>query len=115
MAKTQLGLGRLVHFLALAYLIYGLRWTQYLREYAAFRPLALLGRHSLWVFGLVSLLTAVGQVMMETLRSTAWFDVLFVAGGLSLIYFVTRLIDAKPTSTPAPRPAQQLIEPRLRA
>jgi len=111
LTKTEFGLGRLVHFLALGYLVYGLRWTQSLREFPAYRPLTLLGRHSLWVFAILSLLSAVGQVLMEAFQHAAWFDVLFVAGGLAVIYAATRLIDTKP----ARRPAPALLEPRLRA
>lgn len=109
--KTQLGLGRLVHFLALAYLIATLGATRHLRDWIGYRPLALLGRHSLWVFALVSLATAVGQVMMETLGRSAWFDVTFVAGGLSLIYGATWLLDARPDNPSAiPVPARRLSE-----
>jgi hypothetical protein len=53
LGKTQLGLVRLIHFLALAYLVYGLRTTERLRAFPFYRAAALLGRHSLWVFVLL--------------------------------------------------------------
>jgi len=112
LGKTQLGLGRLMHFIALAYLIYTLGMTQHLREWVGYRPLALLGRHSLLVFTLVSLATAIGQVVTEMLGRSALFDVTFVAGGLSLIYAATWMVDARPDGRrPVPVPARQPSHP----
>jgi hypothetical protein len=48
---------------------------------------------------------------MEAFQHAAWFDVLFVAGGLGLIYAAARLIDTKP----ARRQVPALLGPRLRA
>jgi len=94
--KMHLGVGRVVHFIALAYLVYALRWAQALHAWRGYSLLALLGRNSLWVFALVSILTAIGQVLMESLRHTAVFDLMFIVGGLVAIYAATSLIDVKP-------------------
>jgi hypothetical protein len=106
--KSQLGLVRLVHFLALTYLIHGLRLTDRLRDLRFYRPLALLGRHSLWVFVLLSLFSAIWQVLVEAVNRTIAFDLVFVGASLAIIYLATRLIDtnsanAQPTDIPASR------------
>src|SRR5439155_20999668 len=66
LAKTHLGLGRLVHFLALAYVIGHCGLTQLLRRTWLFSPLALMGRYSLPVFATGCVLTAIGEVIVET-------------------------------------------------
>ena len=93
LGKSQLGLVRLIHFIALAYLVYGLRLTDRLRNLFLYAPAALLGRHSLWVFAWISLFSAFYQVLTETAHRAAWFDLLFVSGSLIVIYLATRLID----------------------
>ncbi len=92
--KAQLGLVRLVHFLALAYLIYGLRLTDRLRNRPLYRPAALLGRHSLWVFALLSLFSAIWQVLVAAVNPTIWLDATFLGASLAIIYLATRRIDA---------------------
>jgi hypothetical protein len=92
--KSQLGLVRLVHFLALAYLIHSLRLTDRLRNLRFYRPLALLGRHSLWVFALLSLCSAIWQVLVVAVSPTIGFDSLFLGASLTIIYLATRLIEA---------------------
>jgi hypothetical protein len=92
--KAQLGLVRLVHFLALAYLIYGLRLTDRLRDLPLYRPAALLGRHSLWVFALLSLFSAIWQVLVAGVNPTIWLDTTFLGASVAITYLATRRIDA---------------------
>ena len=92
--KAQLGLVRLIHFLALAYLIYGLRLTDRLRNCSLYGPAALLGRHSLWVFALLSLFSAIWQVLVAAVTPTIWLDATFLVASLAIIYLATRRIDA---------------------
>jgi hypothetical protein len=92
--KAQLGLVRLVHFLALAYLIYGLRLTDRLRNWPLYRPVALLGRHSLWVFALLSLFSAIWQVLVAVVSPTIWLDSMFFGASIAIIFLATRWIDA---------------------
>ncbi len=92
--KTDLGLMRLVHFLALVYVVYHSGLTALLRRTWAFLPLRLIGRHSLPVFATGSVLTAIGEVIVET-RSDAFshqiaLGVAIVAGGALLHYLVAR-------------------------
>ena len=91
--KAQLGVGRLIHFLALAYLVYGFQLTDRLRGLSLYRPLELLGRHSLWVFAWVSLFSAVWQAVIDGTRHAPWFDILFAGCSLIVIYLATRMID----------------------
>ena len=92
--KAQLGLVRLVHFLAVAYLIYSLRLADRLRDWPLYRPAALLGRHSLWVFALLSLFSALWQVVVAAVDPTIWLDSTFLVASLVIIYLATRHVDA---------------------
>lgn len=92
--KTSLGLFRLVHFLALAYLVEASGVTRRLRASVLFSPLSVLGRHSLLVFSLLSLFAAAGQVLVVTVRTTAWFDLPLVGGGIILLVCAARLAEA---------------------
>ena len=96
--KTTLGLGRLVHFLAIAYLIYGLRMAEWMRRSLAFGPLCAIGRHGLWMFCVLSLMAAGGQVVVQYLGHTFVTDVLLVAGGLCSLAALARHLDARQNS-----------------
>src|SRR5213080_2183541 len=69
--KTDLGFARLVHFLALAYIVYHSGLTGLMRRTRAFLPLCLIGRYSLPVFATGTVLSAMGEVIVET-RSEAF-------------------------------------------
>src|SRR5207245_4642112 len=95
--KTDLGVARLVHFLALAYIVYHSGLTGLMRRTRAFLPLCLMGRYGLPVFATGIVLSAMGEVI-ET-RSEAfnhqvalWAAV--VAGGILLHYLVARVLVA---------------------
>jgi hypothetical protein len=92
--KSQLGLARLVHFLAVAYLVYASGVTVRLRGLPGYRMLTLLGRNSLNVFVLVSLSSALWQALVELADRTIWFDIAFAGAGLAVIYLIVRAIDA---------------------
>jgi hypothetical protein len=91
--KTDLGFARLVHFLALAYIVYHSGVTGLMRRTRAFPPLCLIGRYGLPVFATGTLLTAVGEVV-ET-RSEAFshqlaFGTAIVVVGILMHYLVAR-------------------------
>jgi hypothetical protein len=97
--KTDLGVARVVHFLALVYVVAYSGVTQLIRLTPVFPPLALMGRHSLPVFATGSVLTAVGEVIVETRAedfahpfALAGF---IVAAGIVLHYLVARLLAAR--------------------
>ena len=96
--KTELGLARLVHFLALAYVIAYSGVTQLFRWTPLFAPFALMGRFSLPVFATGCVLTAVGEVIVETRPEDFAYPLtlgaFIVAGGVVIHYLVARLLAA---------------------
>jgi hypothetical protein len=104
--KTSLGLGRLVQFLALAYFIYGLGISPRLAAWRALQPLVLLGRNSLLVFVLLSLVAAVGQVLFLTGHNALWIQVALVIGGLGFFYVAARVSEMEHQAAEGLAPAR---------
>jgi hypothetical protein len=98
-SKTHLGLVRLVHYLALAYVIGHSGLTQLLRRTWVFSPLALMGRHSLPVFAAGCVLTAIGEVIVKTrpedFSHPLTLGTAIVAGGVLAHYAVARVLAAR--------------------
>ena len=91
-SKTDLGILRIVDFLAHAYVVCHLPVTAVLKKTFVYRPVTLLGRNSLFAFCSVSLLSALGQILKETWHDSVLFDIVFVCAGLSaLCWMVNRL------------------------
>jgi hypothetical protein len=94
--KTELGIARLVHFLALAYVISHSGITNLFRATPVFAPLTLIGRHSLPVFATGCVLTAVGEVLVETRPEDYAYPLTLgafvVLVGIVLHYAVARLL-----------------------
>lgn len=84
--KTTLGMGRVVHFLALAYLVAALRLAPAMRNALWYKPLCLIGSHGLATFALLSLLAASGQVAVAALGHSVPLDLLLVVGGLVMLH-----------------------------
>jgi hypothetical protein len=105
-SKTDLGIARLVHFLALAYVISHSGITNLFRSTPVFAPLALIGRYSLQVFATGCVLTAVGEVIVETRPEGYAYPLTLgafvVAGGVVLHYLVARLLEWRRTAQPRP-------------
>ena len=104
--KTMLGTGRLVHFLALAYLVSWLGLDPAMRRMPWYGPLCLLGRRGLWAFCCSSILAAVGQVAVEWLGHSPATDLAVVGGGLAILYGTTLALERirrphRPLSLPA--------------
>ena len=97
---------RLVHFLALAYVISHSGLTQLLRRTFVFSPLALIGRHSLPVFATGCVLVAIGEVMVETRPEDFSYPLTlsaaFVAVGILVHYAVARILAARRGVKPQP-------------
>src|SRR3954464_4820665 len=97
--KTNLAPVRLIHFLALAYVIGHSGLTDLLRRTFAFSPLALIGRYSLPVFATGSVLVAVGEVMVETRPEDFHHPLTLgaaIAGfGVLVHYVVARMLAAR--------------------
>jgi hypothetical protein len=97
--KTDLGLFRIVHFLALAYVIAYSGLTGLMRATPIFAPLALMGRYSLPVFATGCVLAPIGDVIVKT-RPSDFNHPLTIAGlivavGLLAHYLVARLLAAR--------------------
>jgi hypothetical protein len=95
--KTDLGFARLVHFLALAYIVYHSGLTGLMRRTRAFLPLCLIGRYGLPVFATGTVLSAMGEVV-ET-RSEAFshevaFGAAIVVGDILMHYLVAHALAA---------------------
>ncbi len=82
--KTYLAWPRLLHMLALAYLLGSLDAVRRACGSAAAAPLALLGRHALPVFALGSILCFVGQAIKDVAPPSHALDSALIFGGLAL-------------------------------
>ena len=90
--KTDLGLLRLIHFLALSYAVFFSGVTRWLATTPLFKPLSLIGRHSLPVFAAGSLLSTVDQVIIDTYAPALMATVAIVAAGIAVQYIVARYL-----------------------
>src|SRR5215470_16211164 len=91
--KTDLGFARLVHFLALAYIVYHSGLTGLMRRTRAFLPLCLIGRYGLPVFATGTVLSAIGELVetrSEDFSHTLAFGAAIVFGGILIHYLVAR-------------------------
>jgi hypothetical protein len=91
--KTDLGFARLVHFLALGYVVYHSGFTGLMRRTRAFLPLCLMGRYGLPVFATGIVLSAMGEVIetrSEAFNHQVVLGAAIVAGGILLHYLVAR-------------------------
>lgn len=115
-SKTNLGLARIVGFLALAYALYFSGLTARLRKTPLFGFFSMLGRHALPVFCFGSLLSAVGQILGDGGLASPLFDIAYVAAALTLLYLVAERIErAKGRHPPAlvEDLASDLMGPRI--
>lgn len=82
--KTYLAWQRLLHMLALAYLLGSLPIVRRLCATAAAAPLALMGRHALPVFALGTVLCFLGQAIKDVAPPSFALDTAVILGGLAL-------------------------------
>jgi hypothetical protein len=100
-SKTDLGLLRLVHFLALAYTVYYSGLTRLLARTPVFKPLCVIGRHSLPVFAIGSLLSTVDQVVIDAYGPAVLWTVTILAAGIALQYLVAHVLALRARNTGA--------------
>lgn len=108
--KTGLSWIRLLHFLAIAYVIYHSNLTNLLRTTSLFAPLALLGRHSLPVFAAGEFLTLVGEAITETEIPDFLAQIIIVVGGIAVQFWIARYYETRALrrkSAKAPEPHGQ--------
>jgi hypothetical protein len=106
--KSDLGIGRLLHFLALAYVVTQLRLGQALQGTAFGAEMARLGRNALPVFTAGSILSAAGEVMMTlaAVKSSASPHVVgmvFTLFGIFALLGLARYLEWKKKGSTAPR------------
>ncbi|MBS7696764.1 MULTISPECIES: OpgC domain-containing protein [unclassified Chelatococcus] len=107
MSKTNLAPIRMIHFLALAYVLYHSGLTLMAKSGSLFAPLCVIGRQSLPVFAAGSILSAIGQIVIG-MRNTGFIDdLLFIGGGLLLLYAIALyLSDRRDVATGEPPKAK---------
>jgi hypothetical protein len=102
--KTYLSVPRLVHVLALFYVISALPWFRHAAESPLARPLALMGRHGLPVFATGSVLALAAQAIREAAPPSFLLDAWLVAGGLLIQILLAAALTRMATAS-APRQA----------
>lgn len=97
---------RLLHILALAYLISALPWLRTAAAHPRLAPLTLLGRHSLPVFASSTVLAYGAQVIKAMSPPSLLLDSALIAAGLAILFAIAVVRDRqKPPKAPAPAPA----------
>jgi hypothetical protein len=91
--KTFLSAPRLLHVLALAYLVATIPRISRLFALPAAHPLTAVGRHGLAIFIFGTILAMIGQVLMFVTGKAPWFGTLYVAGGVGLLFAYARYLD----------------------
>jgi hypothetical protein len=87
--KTFLTMGRLLHALALAYVVGNSAITTFLgARLGASNPVVLLGKHALVTFVLGTLVSMAGLILKVALEGGPVFDTIYVASGLLLLVAV---------------------------
>ncbi|MEQ1952766.1 OpgC family protein [Mesorhizobium yinganensis] len=95
--KTFLSLPRLLHVLALAYLIVAIPSLSNLARTSTDNPLAILGKHSLPVFIAGTLLAMAGQVLKAVYGGGVVFDTSLIAAGIALQFALAYWLEWLPT------------------
>lgn len=91
--KTDLGVVRIIDFVALAYVLHFSKVTAYLTPTRLFPFFARLGRNGLSTYAGVSLLSAIGQILQEASLASPALDVVFVAACLGLLHRLARAVE----------------------
>lgn len=116
--KTFLSLPRLLHILALAYIIAAAPAVANLARVSAQHPLAILGKYSLPVFACGTVLAMLGQVLKQANPTGGFaYDSLLIATGITIqfayAYYLEWLNSAKKKARPAA--AVKTAEPKAAA
>ncbi len=89
--KSFVFLPRLLHILALAYVLSAVPAVKRLSAHPWLAPIALLGRHSLPVFATGSVLAYAAQVIKALQPASTILDTLLIVIGISLLFLVANL------------------------
>ncbi|KQI67488.1 OpgC protein [Loktanella sp. 3ANDIMAR09] len=113
--KPMLAAPRLLHILALAYVLSCLPVVTRLCAHPVADPLRLLGRHGLLVFGLGTVLSLAGQILLRVEADVVWLPWLLPVVGVLISYAAARLADALAGRKQPQKPiavAQQMQPPK---
>jgi hypothetical protein len=99
--KTDLGIIRIVDFLALAYVLHFSKVTAFLSQTRLFPFFARLGRNGLSTYSCVSLLSAIGQILQEASLASPALDIVFVAACLGLLHCIAAAVERFSLAVPA--------------
>lgn len=120
-SKTYLAVPRLLHILALVYVISCLPWITRACGARLAEPLRLMGQHGLLVFALGTVLSMGFQAIMDGHNDAAWLGLMLPPMGLFLLYAAARIAghlralkaprrSAPPAATvPAPVPGSSVV------
>jgi hypothetical protein len=108
--KGALAFLRLVHVLALVYVIINTRWIGWLTSTWLFRPVALIGRNGLAVFATGSVLAIFLQVLFEAWPKGDAIKIAILAAGLAIQFLIALYFDTRKTETRS-RAARGSIQP----
>jgi hypothetical protein len=101
--KTNLSFLRLLHVVALTYVV--LTWRSFgaIRHWAPVRALEACGRHSLQVFSLGTILVQLGQLVFRTYGMATPMQVLVNSVGLSALVLLGLVLDRDARTSRAPK------------
>ncbi len=105
--KTYVAFPRLFHVLALAYVVMMSPVGQWMKRIPATNPLTAMGRHSLPVFCVGSLLSMSGAILRYEAGGGIVVDTLIIAGGLAIMIALARFLDARKTPPAQKREPQE--------
>lgn len=106
--KQNLGIARLVYFLALAYAISTTSGLARIANRPATEALRQLGRHSLQVFAFGSLLSAIGQALLADLNlhltdaNAHAFAACYTLASIGMLFVLAKFLEAEQTNRSAP-------------
>ncbi|MBL8894083.1 MAG: OpgC domain-containing protein [Rhizobiales bacterium] len=107
--KTYVAFPRLFHVLALAYVVMMSPIGTWMKRIPSSNPLTALGRHSLPVFCIGSLLSMTGAILRYETGGGFVMDTLIIAAGLGVMIAVARFLDAR--KAPPARKREALTVP----
>lgn len=92
--KSFVAVPRLLHFVALAYLLSWPRVVPWLSATRVVAPIRLMGRYGLWIFATGTVLAIAGQLIKTLHPAGLVQDVVLIFGGLAVQYAVARWREA---------------------
>jgi hypothetical protein len=92
--KSALPATRLLHVLALAYLLVHSPLWLWMARFGAHNPLTEMGRNSLPVFVVGSLLSMVGYIALVHAGSVLWLEIALTVGGIAMMTALARALEA---------------------